>query len=445
MCDALATCGETAKHNKTTIYVGSQIPYADRDQAAAALGKPADNVRVVATLMGGGFGGKEDITGQIHAALLAEATGRPVKMLYSRQESLLVHPKRHATIIRMRTGATRDGKLTAVEATLYGDGGAYASLSEKVLTRATTHASGPYDVPNVKVDCFATYTNNVPAGAFRGFGVTQSCFAVESNMDMLAEKLGLDAVEFRRINALDVGSETSTGQVMRESVGLNECIDKVDADMRARIFAGPGTKAIGACSPGAWPSATRTPDSVAARRTRRPPRSKAWQDPDKGLLAEVRISSAEMGQGLPGVLAACAAEELGIPAERQRAARRHRFLPGWRPDDGQPPDLRQRQRGPPGGARTSRRNSLTRRELPARNQGATRILGTDDPAAGDRRRYARGVRFLCAGRTVRNRHAHRRGPGSQGHRCARCRPGHQPADAGRARSKAASSCASATR
>ena len=154
-CDALAVRGETAKHDKTTIYVGSQIPYGDRDQTAAALGKDPEEVRVVATLMGGGFGGKEDIVGQIHSALLAEATQRPVKMLYSRQESLLVHPKRHATIIRIRTGATRDGKLTAVEATLYGDGGAYASLSEKVLTRATTHATGPYDVPNVKVDCFA--------------------------------------------------------------------------------------------------------------------------------------------------------------------------------------------------------------------------------------------------------------------------------------------------
>ncbi|MFT5450375.1 MAG: CO/xanthine dehydrogenase Mo-binding subunit, partial [Gammaproteobacteria bacterium] len=235
-CDALAVRGETAKHDKTTIYVGSQIPYGDRDQTAATLGKDPEEVRVVATLMGGGFGGKEDIVGQIHSALLAEATQRPVKMLYSRQESLLVHPKRHATIIRIRTGATHDGKLTGVEATLYGDGGAYASLSEKVLTRATTHATGPYDVPNVKVDCFALYTNNVPCGAFRGFGVTQSCFAVESNMDMLAEKLGLDAVEFRRMNALDVGSETSTGQVMRESVGLNECIDKVEHDMRGDDF-----------------------------------------------------------------------------------------------------------------------------------------------------------------------------------------------------------------
>jgi xanthine dehydrogenase molybdenum-binding subunit len=314
-CDALAVRGETARHDKTTIYVGSQIPYGDRDQTAAALGVEPEEVRVVATLMGGGFGGKEDIVGQIHSALLAEAAQRPVKMLYSRQESLLVHPKRHATIIRIRTGATHDGKLTAVEATLYGDGGAYASLSEKVLTRATTHATGPYDVPNVKIDCFAMYTNNVPCGAFRGFGVTQSCFAVESNMDMLAEKLGLDAVEIRRMNALEVGSETSTGQVMRESVGLNECIDKVEHDMRRGDFRWTWDEghrrfawgmAVGYKNTGLGGGA---PDKATAE-------VEAWQDPEKGLMAEVRISSAEMGQGLPGVLAACAAEELGIPAAR---------------------------------------------------------------------------------------------------------------------------------
>jgi len=314
-CDALAARGETARHDKTTIYVGSQIPYADRDQAAAALGVDAEDVRVVATLMGGGFGGKEDITGQIHAALLAEATQRPVKMLYSRQESLQVHSKRHATVIRMRTGATRDGKLTAVQATLYGDGGAYASLSDKVLTRATTHASGPYEVANVKVDCYATYTNNVPAGAFRGFGVTQSCFAVESNMDALARSLEIDPVELRRLNALDVGSTTATGQQMRESVGLLECIDKVDKDMRTGDFRwtwDEGHKryawglAIGYKNTGLGGGA---PDKATAE-------VEAWQEPGRGLVAEVRISSAEMGQGLPGVLASCAAEELGIPSER---------------------------------------------------------------------------------------------------------------------------------
>jgi xanthine dehydrogenase molybdenum-binding subunit len=281
-CDGLAVRGETAKHDKTTIYVGSQIPYADRDQAAATLGVEPDAVRVVATLMGGGFGGKEDIVGQIHAALLAEATQRPVKILYSRQESLLVHPKRHSTVIRIRPGAT---------------------------------PTGPYDVPNVKVDCFALYTNNVPCGAFRGFGVTQSCFAVESNMDVLAENLGLDAVEFRRINALDVGSETSTGQLLRESVGLNECIDKVDTDMRSGDFRWTWDEghrrfawgvALGYKNTGLGGGA---PDKATAE-------VEAWRDPDNKLAAEVRISSAEMGQGLPAVLAACAAEELDIPVER---------------------------------------------------------------------------------------------------------------------------------
>ena len=311
--DVSAVRGETAKHDKTTIYVGSQIPYQDRDQTAATLGVAPESVRVVATLTGGGFGGKEDITGQIHVALLAEATQCPVKMLYSRQESLLVHPKRHATVIRIRTGATQDGRLTAVEATLYGDGGAYASLSEKVLTRATTHAAGPYDVPNVKVDCFAMYTNNAPSGAFRGFGVTQSCFAVESNMDMLARQLGLDPVEFRRMNALDVGSVTSTGQVMRESVGLNECIDKVDRDMRDDDFRWTWDEgdrrfawglAVGYKNTGLGGGAT---DKASAD-------VDVWRDAEDAVAAEVRTSSAEMGQGLPAVLAACVAEELQIPA-----------------------------------------------------------------------------------------------------------------------------------
>ena len=183
-----------------------------------------------------------------------------------------------------------------------------------MLTRATTHASGPYDVPNVKVDCFATYTNNVPCGAFRGFGVSQSCFAVESNMDTLAGKLGLDPIEFRRMNALEVGSITATGQVMRESVGLHECIDRVANDMRGDDFRwswDDGHRryawglAIGYKNTGLGGGA---PDKATAE-------VEAWQDPERGLIAEVRISSAEMGQGLPGVLAACAAEELGIATE----------------------------------------------------------------------------------------------------------------------------------
>ncbi len=184
------------------------------------------------TLIGGGFGGKEDIAGQISAALLANATGRPVKVLYDRAESLLAHPKRHATVIRIKTGAKRDGTLVAVQAELTGDAGAYASLSQRVLKRATTHASGPYDVPHAKIDCFAMYTNNPPSGAFRGFGVTQSAFAVESNMDILAYELGMDPMEFRRKNILGIGGTTATGQVLRESAGLPDCLEWVDKRMK---------------------------------------------------------------------------------------------------------------------------------------------------------------------------------------------------------------------
>jgi xanthine dehydrogenase molybdenum-binding subunit len=218
-CSIGVPAGFDADHVKLTIYVGAQIPYEDRRQAARALAMPEDQIRIKGALIGGGFGGKEDIAGQIHVAMLATVTGRPVKMNYSRHESLLFHPKRHATIIRIKTGAKRDGTLTAVQAELYGDGGAYASLSDKVMTRATTHATGPYVVPNAKIDCYVMYTNNPPSGAFRGFGVTQSAFAVEQNMDLLAEAIGMDPLEFRRKNAQTIGATTATGQVLRDSVG----------------------------------------------------------------------------------------------------------------------------------------------------------------------------------------------------------------------------------
>ncbi|MBN1217790.1 MAG: molybdopterin-dependent oxidoreductase [Anaerolineae bacterium] len=315
--DPLADKGVKAAHAKLTVYVGSQIPYADRSQIAACLGLENEAVRVVGTLVGGGFGGKEDIMGQIHVALLAQKTKCPVKMLYTRQESLQVHPKRHATVIRVKTGATKEGRLTAVEAELYGDTGAYASLGEKVMTRATTHASGPYNVPHVKIDCYAMYTNNPPCGAFRGFGVTQSAFAVESNMDLLAEKLGLDPVEFRRLNALEVGAVTCTGQLLRESVGLKECIDILGSEMKAH-HAARGESFRWVWQDGAkhygWGVALAykntglgggAPDKSAAE-------VEVWLDPQQGVLAEVRTSSAEMGQGLPAVLAQITAEELGL-------------------------------------------------------------------------------------------------------------------------------------
>jgi xanthine dehydrogenase molybdenum-binding subunit len=316
--------------SRMEIYVGSQIPYSDRHDVARALGWPDERVRVIGQLMGGGFGGKEDIAGQIHAALLANATGRPVKLLFDRHESLLVHPKRHATQIKVKIGAKKNGRLTAVETELYGDTGAYASLGEKVLTRATTHSSGPYETPHARADCYAMYTNNPPAGAFRGFGVTQSAFAIETMIDMLAETLQIDLIELRRLNALRVGSVTNTGQLLRESVGLMECIDRVSEKMH-QLWAAD-LQGMGMALQGSPFSARHVPED--------PQRLRAWGfaaaykntglgggAPDKagaevelytdGTL-EVRTASAELGQGLVTVLRMIVAEELGQKPENVR-------------------------------------------------------------------------------------------------------------------------------
>ncbi len=293
------------------IYVGSQIPYSDRNQVARALGWPEERVRIIGQLIGGGFGGKEDIAGQIHAALLAQATGRPVKLLFDRQESLIVHPKRHATQIRVKIGAKKDGTLTAVETELFGDTGAYASLGEKVLTRATTHSSGPYEVPHVKADCYAMYTNNPPAGAFRGFGVMQSAFAIESMMDTLAETLNIDPVELRKKNALRVGSVTNTGQVLRESVGLLECIEKVEAEMNRLSGGDPFTPKPVEGAPHlvrAWGFAVGYKNTGLGGGA--PDKAGAEVELRRDGTFQVRSSSAELGQGLPTVLQLIAAEEL---------------------------------------------------------------------------------------------------------------------------------------
>ncbi|MEA4811802.1 MAG: molybdopterin cofactor-binding domain-containing protein [Anaerolineaceae bacterium] len=225
-----APTGDPPKLRKMEVYTGSQIPYADRQQIAQALGLPEEDVRVLGQRTGGGFGGKEDIAGQIHAALLARATGRPVKLLFTRRESMLVHPKRHAASIRVKLGAKREGSLLAAEIELYGDTGAYASLGDKVMTRATTHSSGPYIIPHVSADCYAAYTNNPPAGAFRGFGVMQSSFAIESAMDQMAGQLGMDPLELRLKNALRPGTETNTGQLLESSVGLVPCLQAIQAE-----------------------------------------------------------------------------------------------------------------------------------------------------------------------------------------------------------------------
>lgn len=300
------------------IHVGSQIPYSDRQQVADALAWPEERVHVAGTLMGGGFGGKEDITGQIHAALLANATGRPVKLLFDRRESMLVHPKRHATQICVKIGAKKGGRLTAVQTELYGDTGAYASLGEKVMTRATTHSAGPYDIPHTRADCYAMYTNNPPAGAFRGFGVIQSAFAIETMMDMVAGELELDPITLRRVNALHVGSLTNTAQLLHESVGLLECIDRVQEKLVE--LAGPDPFKPVRVEADAGPRITAWGFAVAFKNTGlgggAPDRSGAEVQlyPDGTL--EVRSSAAELGQGLVTVLRMIVAEEFGVAPEK---------------------------------------------------------------------------------------------------------------------------------
>ncbi len=302
------------------IYVGSQIPYADREQVAAALDIPQTQVRVVGPLVGGGFGGKEDIVGQIHAALLAQATNKPVKILYDRHESMLVHPKRHATQIKVKLGLKKDGTLTAAQTELYGDTGAYASLGAKVMGRATTHSTGPYIVPNVKIDCYATYTNNPPSGAFRGFGALQAAFAIECMVDRVAEEMGFDPIEFRQKNALRADSITNTGQHLTESVGLLECIDKTKTELlrytdgnepfAARVVADAPQKRR------AWGFAVAFKNTGLGEGA--PDKASAEVELYADGTAEARISSAEIGQGLVTVLQMVTAEELSMPINQVR-------------------------------------------------------------------------------------------------------------------------------
>ncbi len=304
------------------IYVGSQIPYQDRTQVARVMGWPEERVRIVGQLMGGGFGGKEDVMGQIHTAMLANVTQRPVKLLFDRRESLLVHPKRHATQIRVKIGAKKNGRLVAAETELYGDTGAYASLGEKVMTRATTHSAGPYDIPHVRADCYAMYTNNPPAGAFRGFGVTQSAFAVESMMDKLAEELDLDPVDLRRMNALHVGSITNTGQELKESVGLMECIDRVEGEM-LKVSGLPRGELFKPRVTPDTPHLVRSWGFASAyKNTGLGGGAPDISGADVELYADgtfqVRSSAAELGQGLVTVMRLVVSEEMAVAPEKVR-------------------------------------------------------------------------------------------------------------------------------
>ena len=185
------------EEGRITVIVATQYPHYDREEIASALKIAEDKVRLINANIGGAFGGREDISLQIHLALAAHELKMPVKVVYSREESFLAHSKRHPLIMKYKTGADKDGKLLALEAEIIGDTGAYASWATNVLRKSGVHATGPYFIPNVKVDSYAVYTNNPYAGAMRGFGATQVPIAHEQQMDMLAEKLGMDPITIR--------------------------------------------------------------------------------------------------------------------------------------------------------------------------------------------------------------------------------------------------------
>ncbi len=318
---ALARCAHTVTHTYTTpfiehaflepeaalavpadggltVYCSDQSVFHSRDAIAAMLNLPPEKVRVLSQMMGGGFGGKEDLNCQHYAALLAWHTRRPVRITLTRKESLLVHPKRHAFEVTMTTGCDAEGRLLALEAEIIGDSGAYASVGTAVMQRGCVHASGPYAIENVKVRARGVYTNNVPAGAFRGFGVNQVAFACETNLDLLAEKVGISPWEIRWRNAVDAGMPVSTGQIMPKGTGFRDTLLAVRAiyeqHPRAGIACAIKNTGIG-CG---LPDAGRVRLQV------------------NGGRITIFCGGVCMGQGLESALRQITAQCLGLPVDR---------------------------------------------------------------------------------------------------------------------------------
>ncbi|MBT3222129.1 MAG: molybdopterin-dependent oxidoreductase, partial [Proteobacteria bacterium] len=220
------------------IYSQGQGVFEDREQIADILGLPQEKVVVELVSNGGAFGGKEDLTVQHHAALLARHLNRPTKITLTRDESMMLHPKRHPMSLEYKVGCDEEGHLTAVKARIVGDTGGYASVGDKVLERAAGHAIGPYRVPAVHIEAHAVYTNNPPNGAFRGFGVNQAAFALEGMLDRLAQLVGIDGYDIRERNILEVGDPFGPGQIMTESLGIRPTLEALRQDYKEARFAG---------------------------------------------------------------------------------------------------------------------------------------------------------------------------------------------------------------
>ena len=273
----------------------------DRRQVARFLGLREDQIFVELLPNGGAFGGKEDMSVQAQTALLAHVTGKPVKLTLSREESIRMHPKRHALRLDYTVGCDAQGRLTAVKARIIGDSGAYASVGGKVLERAAGHSCGAYRVPNVDVESVAAYTNNPPCGAMRGFGVNQVHFALEACVDMLAKKAGLDRWDMRWRNALEVGDTFTTGQVLEKSVGIRKALQAIKPHYDAAVREG---RAVGiACG---------VKNSGIGNGVQEWGKARLVVETDGHVTLFNGFT--EMGQGLMTILVQFAVETTGLPA-----------------------------------------------------------------------------------------------------------------------------------
>ena len=293
-----------------TVQIGNQCTFEDRAQLAEMLGLPLDKIRVVQLPVGGAFGGKEDMILQPFLALGALCTGRPVKMVLSRAESLRVHPKRHPSVMRYKTGADASGHVLAIEAEITLDTGCYASLGIDVLENAVVFAAGPYYVPNLKITGQAWYTNNVPAGAMRGFGVNQVAFALEQQLDIMARALGIDPFEFRLMNALDAGLPNAADHVLeKENTSLKETIWAARQTFEQLRLPQPRPgRRIGVGVASAVKNVGYGHGSQES--------AGAIVELKANGCATLRASQHEYGQGARAALARLIADELGLPIER---------------------------------------------------------------------------------------------------------------------------------
>jgi CO/xanthine dehydrogenase Mo-binding subunit len=308
------------KEGRVTVQVAGQWTHEDREQIAHALNLPEEKIRVIYPAIGGAFGGREDMSVQIVLALAVwrlqqRGIDRPVKIIWSREESIIGHHKRHPYILRARWGARRDGKLVAAEVEAIADGGAYAYTSTKVLGNATLMCTGPYEIPNVKVDTYAVYTNNLPNGAFRGFGGPQAAFEAEMQMNRLAEALGMDPVEIRQRNLLSDDTLLSVGTSLPKGVSIRQVVDACAQKMTETALSRPYVsekhvlRGTGfACAFKNVGFSFGAPEECTAR-----VELQGKAEIERAILYH---AGAEVGQGTHTVMAQFAAETLGTPMER---------------------------------------------------------------------------------------------------------------------------------